>query len=172
MGNCRRELQTQGLLQMNLSVPEFTACPLVPVGVKGTRERSLPPAPVLNASPLPAVGPGPGLKATAPPVPGRKPSPRPPTEVGLHSSSLCGLFGRDPYLWLLCLLSVRSHCHLKSTHQFLKMTGTAPPWDSCHFCRCHSLYCLEKVLCWVTEAPKPSEPGDLGCASPWVCRHL
>lgn len=133
MGNCRRELQTQGLLQMNLSVPEFTACPLVPVGVKGTRERSLPTAPVLNAFPLPAVSPGPGLKATAPQSLAGSHPPPPPTEVGLHSSSLRGLFGRDPYLWLLCLLSVRSHCHLKSTHQFLKNDWDCPTLGSLSF---------------------------------------
>lgn len=144
--------------------------PTCPCWCEGDQGAKPSPCPCPQCFPPPCCGSWPWLEGHSTPSPWPKATAPPtPTEVGLHSSSLRGLFGRDPYLWLLCLLSVRSHCHLKSTHQFLKMTGTAPPWDSCHFCRCHSLYCLGKVLCWVTEAPKPSEPGDLyGCASPWV----
>lgn len=87
-GNCqrkclakkRRDSGARGVFQMNMSVPEFTACPYLPAGVKGTRERSLPTVLVLSASPsqlpaLPCCASWPWLEGHSSPVPGWKPEP-------------------------------------------------------------------------------------------------
>lgn len=102
LAKMRRDSGARGVFQMNMSVPEFTACSCLPAGVKGTRERSLPAVLVLSASPslLPAppccVHPGPGWKATV--AQSLAGSQSLPTHSGGSFQLLPVLFGHSPYL--------------------------------------------------------------------------
>lgn len=158
---------------MNLPTPELIeamACSLVPVDVKVARERNLPTVLVLGAFPLPAQHPGLGLKVTVLPVPGWKPVP--PKALGqafipaLYPLGLAGAHISDFCVYSQEIMTVRSHCHFKSTHQ-LKEYWNCPTLKSLSFIElCSPL--SRKDAVWVIEAPKPSEPGHLGCALPRV----